>query len=320
MKVAVVGATGVVGRAIIRCLETRQFPAQIIPLASERSANQAIQIGNTQVPVQVLTEKSFNTIDIALFSAGSAVSEQYAPIAVQAGAVVIDNTAFFRQHPDVPLIVPEVNAHVIKTHTGIIANPNCSTAQLVLALKPIHDAYHIKRIVIATYQSVSGAGKDAMTALTADTTALLQSKPVSTQSIAFNIVPHIDKFLDTGYTKEEMKMINEIRKLLDAPTMRITATCARVPVMIGHSEAVTIETETPVDPTAVHALLKTAPGIRVWDPPHYPTPRDCAGQDAVGIGRIRRDFSVDNGIALWCVGDNLLKGAALNAVQIAECL
>jgi aspartate-semialdehyde dehydrogenase len=324
--VAVVGATGLVGQAIIDCLIERNFPmGSVRLLASERSAGQSLLVGDDTVVVEVLRPESFAGVDIALFSAGGSVSEVYAPIAAQAGAIVLDNTSFFRMHDTVPLVVPEVNPDAIAQHQGIIANPNCSTAQLVVALKPIHERYTITRLVISTYQSVSGAGKSAIDALEQHTTQLLggQADAVPRHAIAFNVVPHIDSFLPNGYTKEEMKMVNEIQKILGEPGLPVSVTCARVPVFIGHSEAVTLETAQPIDPADVRTVLANTPGVVLLDEPmklDYPTPREFAGQDPVGIGRIRQDLSVQNGIVFWCVADNLRKGAALNAVQIAELL
>lgn len=324
--VAVVGATGLVGQAIIDCLIERKFPLSSIRLlASERSAGQSLLVGDETGVVEALQSDSFAGVDIALFSAGGGVSEVYAPIAAQAGAIVIDNTSFFRMHDTVPLVVPEVNPDALHQHQGIIANPNCSTAQLVVALKPIHERYAITRLVISTYQSVSGAGTSAIDALEKHTAQLMSghSDAVPRHAIAFNVVPHIDSFLDNGYTKEEMKMVNEIQKILGEPALPVSVTCARVPVFIGHSEAVTVETAQAIDPTDVRMLLANTPGVVVVDEPaklDYPTPREFSGQDPVGIGRIRQDLSVQNGIVFWCVADNLRKGAALNAVQIAELL
>lgn len=325
-NVAVVGATGVVGREMIKTLEQRKFPIQqLIPLASERSLGMTVTYQCDEVDVQVLTEKSFKNVDIALFSAGASVSEKFAPIAVKSGAIVIDNTSFFRMHDDVPLVVPEVNAHDLKWHKGIIANPNCSTAQLVVALKPIHDAAKIIRIVISTYQSVSGAGKAAIDELEFQSRANLAGQEYPNKKfnypIAFNVIPQIDVFLENGYTKEEMKMINEIKKILGDSSIAVTATTVRVPVFLSHSESVNIQTQKKLTPQKVKNLLKKQEGIEVMDDPKknvYPTPRDVAGKDPVYIGRIREDFSIKNGINLWCVADNLRKGAALNAVQIAE--
>jgi len=326
--VAVVGATGVVGREMIQVLEARKFPVgTLVPLASERSAGSTVAFNGEHVEVKVLKADSFKGIDYALFSAGGSISKEFAPLAAQQGAVAIDNTSHFRMHEDVPLVVPEVNAHALKNHNGIIANPNCSTAQMVMALKPIHDAARIKRIVVSTYQSVSGAGKAAITELENQTRNSLSGisfeNKVFTHPIAFNLIPQIDTFLDNGYTKEEMKLILETKKILGDDTIEVTATAVRVPVFIGHSESVNIQTEKKLTVAQVRALLKEMPGVTVLDDTskhEYPTPREIAGQDNVFVGRIREDLSQPNGIELWCVGDNLRKGAALNAVQIAEAL
>jgi len=327
-KVAVVGATGVVGREIIETLESRNFPVgTLIPLASERSAGSTVEFKGETIPVQVLTKDSFVGVDFALFSAGASVSKEFAPIAAAAGAVAIDNTSYFRMHEDVPLVVPEVNAHAIKSHKGIIANPNCSTAQMVVPLKPLYDAYGIERLVIATYQSVSGSGKEAMQELEDQTRATLQGRPlppkVYPHPIAFNLIPQIDSFLENGYTKEEIKMVNETKKILGDPSIRITATTVRVPVFIGHSEVVNVELKKPAKIEDVRNLIHNFPGVQVLDDPSksiYPTPRDVAGKDDVYVGRIRQDISNPNAIELWIVADNLRKGAALNAVQIAEAM
>lgn len=327
-RVAVVGATGVVGREIISVLEERKFPVEtLVPLASARSAGMTIEFNGEHVDVKELKEDSFKDIDFALFSAGGSISEKFAPIAAKAGAVVVDNTSFFRMHDDVPLVVPEVNAHHLKNHKGIIANPNCSTAQLVVALKPLHDAAKLKRIVISTYQSVSGAGKEAMQELEHHSRATLSGGTSTPEKfpkeIAFNVIPQIDTFTENGYTKEEMKMINEIKKIMGDSSLEVTATCVRVPVFIGHSESVNVTTEKKLTAAEARALLEKAAGVEVVDDPsqkEYPTPRDCAGKDPSYIGRIREDVSHPNGLAFWCVSDNLRKGAALNAVQIAEAL
>lgn len=327
-NVAVVGATGVVGKEMIEVLEQRQFPVQeLIPLASERSMGEIVSFHNQSVRVKALDEDMFDNVDIALFSAGASVSEEFAPKAAARGAVVIDNTSFFRMHEDIPLVVPEVNAHALKTHNGIIANPNCSTAQMVLALKPIHDAAGLERVVISTYQSVSGAGKDAMLELEGQSRTNLSggeyAPRVFQHFIAFNLIPQIDVFLENGYTKEEMKMVNETRKILELPNLAVTATAVRVPVFIGHSESINIQTKRKITAKQVRDILDKMPGVKVMDNPAkgvYPTPRDISGKDDVFIGRIREDVSVPNGIELWCVADNLRKGAALNSVQIAESL
>jgi aspartate-semialdehyde dehydrogenase len=329
-NVAVVGATGAVGEQMLEVLEGRLFPVdEIRLLASERSAGQFLRFKQKEVRVDLLTEDSFRDVDVALFSAGGSVSDTFAPAAVRAGAVVVDNTARFRMEPDVPLIVPEVNASEIGGYTkrGIIANPNCSTIQMVVALKPIHDAARIKRVVVSTYQSVSGAGRRAMDELSQQVMALYNGKDIEKDKfpyqIAFNCIPHIDVFTENGYTKEELKMINETRKILGDPTLRVTATTVRVPVFCSHSESVNVETEKKLTVNDVRAILREAPGIVVLDEPQdnvYPTPLDATGKDATYVGRIREDESVPNGLNLWVVADNLRKGAALNAVQIAELL
>jgi len=329
-NLAVVGATGAVGEQMREVLEERDFPVgELRLLASERSAGQLLPFRDKQFRVDVLNEDSFNDIDIGLFSAGGSVSDKFAPIAVAAGGVVIDNTARFRMEPDVPLVVPEVNAKEIANckNRGVIANPNCSTIQMVVALKPIHDAARIKRVVVSTYQSVSGAGRRAMEELSQQVSALYNGKELAMEKfphqIAFNCIPHIDVFVDGGYTKEEMKMINETRKILGEPSMRVTATTVRVPVFCSHSESINVETEKKLTAADVKAILREAPGVIVADEPEdnvYPMPIDAVGKDATYVGRIREDDSVANGINLWVVADNLRKGAALNAVQIAEIL
>ncbi len=327
-NVAVVGATGAVGEEMRKILEERLFPVGTLRLlASERSAGQRLDFCGRQIPVEVLDEDSFNDIDIALFSAGSSVSARYAPAAVGAGAVVIDNTSHFRMDDEIPLVVPEVNADRIADHRGIIANPNCSTIQMVVALKPLYDAAGITRIVVSTYQSVSGAGRRAMEELGKQTAALFNSHEVECEQfphpIAFNCIPHIDSFLPNGYTREEMKMVLETRKILDDPEIRITATTVRVPVFCSHSESINVETRTKLSAGDVRAILREAPGVLLQDDPgndDYPLATEAAGKDATYVGRIREDDSVENGINLWVVADNLRKGAALNAVQIAEIL
>ncbi len=329
-KVAVVGATGAVGREMIKTLFERGFPVtDIVALASARSAGQQISFGDKRVlTVQNLETFEFAGWDIGLFSPGAAVSAVHAPRAAAAGCVVIDNTSHFRMEPDVPLVVPEVNPHAIARYTrrGIIANPNCSTIQMVLALKPLHDRYVCKRVVVSTYQSVSGAGKEGMDELFNNTRALFVNDPVKpeifTKNIAFNCIPHIDRFMSDGATKEEWKMAVETRKILD-PDIAVFATCVRVPVFIGHSEAVTAEFEQPVNVGEARDLLRRAPGIVVIDSHDdggYITPADCVGEDATYVSRLRVDPTVPNGLGFWVVADNLRKGAALNAVQIAESL
>ncbi len=324
--VAVVGATGAVGNEMIAVLEERNFPIEKLRLfASERSEGNTLQFEGSEIPVETLNEDSFKGIDIALFSAGAERSKIWAPIAAKSGCVVVDNSSQWRMDPDVPLVVPEVNAHDLKWHKGIIANPNCSTIQMVVALKPIHDAAKIKRVVVTTFQAVSGTGKKAMDELLQQTVDLLNFKEIQKNvyphQIAFNVLPQIDKFLENGYTKEEMKMVDETKKIMGDNTIRVTATTVRVPVFRGHSESVNIETERKMTANEVRSALSKAQGIVVFDAPEknvYPLPIDVAGKDPVYIGRIREDESIDNGINMWVVSDNLRKGAALNAVQIAE--
>jgi aspartate-semialdehyde dehydrogenase len=329
-NVAVVGATGAVGNEMISILEQRNFPVkELTLLASERSLGKEITFHGKPYPVKVLAEDSFRGIEIGLFSAGGSISEKYAPIAARAGCIVIDNTSAFRMDPDIPLIVPEVNPDAIALYKnrGIIANPNCSTIQMVVALKPIHDVAHIKRIVVSTYQAVSGTGKKAMEELMEQTRDILSFKEpkirVYPHQIAFSCLPHIDVFLENGYTKEEMKMVNETKKIMGDNSIAVTATTVRVPVFRCHSESVNIETEQKITASEVKILLSTAPGIRLVDNPEkreYPLPIDAVGKDETFVGRIREDESITNGINLWVVSDNLRKGAALNAVQIAEIL
>jgi aspartate-semialdehyde dehydrogenase len=328
-KVAVVGATGNVGREMLEILDERSFPAdEVVPLASRRSVGTEVSFGDKVLKVKALEHYDFADVDICLMSAGSAVSKQWSPKIAAAGAVVIDNSSCWRQDPDVPLIVPEVNADAVTQFRkkGIIANPNCSTTQLVVALKPLHDRAKIKRVVVATYQSVSGAGKEAMDELDRQTKAVytLQDVEIKTfpKRIAFNLIPQIDVFMEDGFTKEEWKMVVETKKILD-PKIKLVATCVRAPVFIGHSEAVNIEFEHPITADEAREILRAAPGCLVIDkqePGGYVTPYECAGEDATYISRVREDPTVDNGLVLWCVSDNLRKGAALNAIQIAECL
>jgi aspartate-semialdehyde dehydrogenase len=329
-NVAVVGATGAVGEQMREVLEERQFPVgELRLLASERSAGQYLPFQGSQLRVEVLKEDSFKGIDIGLFSAGGSVSAKFAPLAVTAGAVVVDNTAFFRMEPDVPLVVPEVNAKEIAKYNarGIIANPNCSTIQLVVALKPIHDVARLKRVVVSTYQSVSGAGRQAMDELSQQVTALFSGHEIRKQKfphqIAFNCIPHIDVFMASGYTKEEWKLINETRKIFAEPNLPVTATTVRVPVFCSHSESVNVETEKKLSAQGAKDILRDAPGVLLVDEPEndlYPMAIDATGKDATYVGRIREDDSIANGLNLWVVADNLRKGAALNAVQIAEIL
>lgn len=329
-RVAVIGATGNVGREMLATLAERDFPAdEVFALASERSAGREVSFGeDATLKVCNLADFDFRGIDIVLSSPGAKVSAQYSPKAAAAGAVVIDNTSHFRMEPDVPLVVPEVNPAAIAGYTkrGIIANPNCSTIQMVVALKPLHDLARIRRVVVSSYQSVSGAGKDAMDELFNQTRGIYVNEPAHqhrrkfTKQIAFNVIPHIDVFMDDGYTKEEWKMAVETRKILD-PDIKVSATCVRVPVFVGHSEAVSIECERPISVEQAWQALRAAPGVSVIDhraDEGYVTPVECAGEDAVYVSRLRRDPTVDNGLVFWCVSDNLRKGAALNAVQIAE--
>jgi aspartate-semialdehyde dehydrogenase len=330
--VAVVGATGLVGEAMIRVLEERKFPiAELHPLASNRSLGRSIEYLGRSKAVEDLATFDFSRADIGLFSAGASVSAEFAPKAAEAGCIVIDNTSQFRYDDDIPLVVPEVNAHAIAQFRtrGIIANPNCSTIQMLVALKPIHDAVRIERINVATYQSVSGAGKEAVEELATQTAALLSGRPIDrpqhiAKQIAFNCVPQIDVFQDNGYTKEEMKMFWETQKILEDPEIRVNATCVRVPVFFGHSEAVHIETQRKISAAEARALLEKAPGVTVLDqrkPGGYPTAvTEAANHDTVYVGRIREDMSHEHGLDLWIVSDNIRKGAATNSVQIAEIL
>ncbi|MFI4997276.1 MAG: aspartate-semialdehyde dehydrogenase [Hyphomicrobiales bacterium] len=328
-KVAVVGATGNVGREMMSILAERAFPAdEVVALASRRSIGQEVSFGDATLKVKALEHFDFTGTDICLMSAGGAVSKEWSPKIATQGAVVIDNSSAWRYDADVPLIVPEVNADAIKgfSKRNIIANPNCSTAQLVVALKPLHDAATIKRVVVATYQSVSGAGKDAMDELFEQTRAVFTASEVRAgkfpKRIAFNVIPQIDVFMEDGSTKEEWKMMVETKKILD-PKIKLHATCVRVPVFIGHSEAVNVEFERPISVDEARDLLRSAPGILIIDkhePGGYITPHEAAGEDATYVSRLREDPTVENGLAFWCVSDNLRKGAALNAVQIAEVL
>ena len=330
-KVAVVGATGNVGREMLAVLAEREFPIdEIAAVASSRSVGSECEFGDTgkMLKVKNIEHFDFSGWDMALFSAGSSVSKEYAPKAAAAGCVVIDNSSLYRMDPDVPLIVPEVNPEAISGYTkrNIIANPNCSTAQMVVALKPLHDAATIKRVVVSTYQSVSGAGKGAMDELFEQSRAIFVGDPVEprqlTKQIAFNVIPHIDVFLDDGSTKEEWKMVVETKKIMD-PKIKMTATCVRVPIFVGHSESLNIEFENELSAEAAQDILREAPGIMLVDKREdggYITPIECVGDGATYISRVREDPTVENGLNLWCVSDNLRKGAALNAVQIAELL
>jgi aspartate-semialdehyde dehydrogenase len=329
-NVAVVGATGAVGNEMVKTLEQRKFPVKKLTLlASSRSVGKTLEYKGYDVDIEELKEDSFKDIQIGLFSAGGSISEKFAPIAVAAGCVVIDNTAAWRMDPDVPLVVPEVNEHAIKDYTkkGIIANPNCSTIQMVVALKPLHDAAKIKRVVVSTYQAVSGTGKKAIHELEQQVLAIYNNRPIEKKvypyQIAFNCLPQIDVFLDNGYTKEEMKMVNETKKILEDDSIQVTATTVRVPVFYGHSESVNVEFERDLSPEEARKLLKKFPGVKVVDNPSrklYPLAIEAAGRDETFVGRIRRDESVAHGLNMWVVADNIRKGAALNAVQIAEVL
>ena len=326
-RVAVAGATGNVGREMLAILAERRFPAsEVIALASTNSIGRDVSFGDRTLKCKALEHFDFRDVDICLMSAGGAVSKEWSPRIGEQGCLVIDNSSTWRMDPDVPLIVPEVNADAAKGFSKkyIVANPNCSTAQLVVALKPLHDAARIKRVVVSTYQSVSGAGKDGMDELFNQTRAVFVTDAVEskkfTKRIAFNVIPHIDVFMDDGSTKEEWKMVAETKKILD-PKIKLTATCVRVPVFISHSEAVNVEFETPLSADEARAILEKAPGILVVDRREnggYITPHEAAGEDATYISRLRDDPTVDNAINFWCVSDNLRKGAALNAVQIAE--
>ncbi|MBQ0822653.1 aspartate-semialdehyde dehydrogenase [Microvirga terrae] len=327
-KIAVVGATGNVGREMLSILAERAFPAdEVVALASRRSQGSEVSYGDKTLKTKALDTYDFSDVDICLMSAGGEVSKEWSPKIAAQGAVVIDNSSAWRYDADVPLVVPEVNAEALRDmKKGIIANPNCSTAQLVVALKPLHDAATITRVVVATYQSVSGAGKDGMDELDRQTKALYSLQDVQEKKfpkrIAFNLIPHIDVFMEDGYTKEEWKMTAETKKILD-PKIKLTATCVRVPVFISHSEAVNVEFEKPITADEARDILRAAPGIMVVDkrePGGYITPHEAAGEDATYISRIREDITVENGLSFWCVSDNLRKGAALNAVQIAEAM
>ena len=327
-NVAVAGATGAVGRKMLEILEERKFPvATLKALASAKSVGQTLTLNGGPVTVEELNENSFEGVDISLFSAGASVSRQFAPSAVKSDCIVIDNSSAFRMEPDVPLVVPEVNPDAINSNAGIIANPNCSTIQMVVVLKPIHDKFKIKRVVVSTYQSVSGSGQKAINELQNQTKNLLDGETaeanVYPHQIAFNCMPHIDIFLDNGYTKEEMKMVDETRKILGDSSIMVSPTTVRVPVFYCHSESINVETLRPINAREVRELLSGMGGIRVIDEPEtngYPLAIDGAGKDEVFVGRIRDDISCKNAINFWVVSDNLRKGAALNAVQIAECL
>jgi aspartate-semialdehyde dehydrogenase len=324
--IAIAGATGVVGGTVRAILEERDFPvAELRPLASERSAGRRLPFRGAEVEVRRLDGDSFAGVDLAFFAAGGAVSKEFVPRAVAAGAVVIDKSSGFRMDPDVPLVVPEVNAGHLDGHRGIIATPNCSTIQMVVALKPIYDAAGVRRVVVATYQSVSGSGQGGIAALDAQARQWADGGAVEPQfyphQIAFNLLPHIDGFLDSGATKEEQKMVDETAKIFADPELKVTATCVRVPVFGAHSEAVNVETRRPLSASEARALFAAAPGVELVDDPaalRYPMPLEAEGRDAVYVGRVRDDATIENGLDFWVVSDNLRKGAALNAVQIAE--
>jgi aspartate-semialdehyde dehydrogenase len=328
-KVAVVGATGNVGREMLNILDEREFPAaEVVAIASRKSVGTEVSFGDATLKVKALEHYDFSDVDICLMSAGGAVSKEWSPKIAAQGAIVIDNSSAWRYDSDVPLIVPEVNADAVAgfSKRNIIANPNCSTAQLVVALKPLHDKAKIKRVVVATYQSVSGAGKEAMEELFSQTKAVYQIDEITpkkfSKRIAFNVIPHIDTFMEDGTTREEWKMVAETKKILD-PKIKLTATCVRVPVFVSHSEAVNIEFEEPISADEAREILRSAPGCLVIDKREnggYVTPYEAAGEDATYISRIREDGTVENGLSMWVVSDNLRKGAALNAVQIAEVL
>ncbi|NRA87229.1 MAG: aspartate-semialdehyde dehydrogenase [Rhizobiales bacterium] len=328
-KVAVVGATGNVGQEMLSILAERQFPIdEIFALASSRSIGREVSFGDKTIKCQNLEHFDPSQADIALFSAGGTISEKYAPIFAAAGCIVIDNSSHFRYHSDVPLVIPEVNADAIEGFKArnIIANPNCSTMQMLVALKPLHDAYTIKRLVVSTYQSVSGGGKEAMDELFNQTRGIFVNdaleQQVFTKQIAFNVIPHIDEFMEDGYTKEEWKLVAETKKILN-PKIKVTATAVRVPVFMGHSEAINIEFEKPVDVNEARELMRVAPGLLVIDKREdggYITPVEATGEDATYVSRIREDITIENGLNIWVVSDNLRKGAALNTVQIAELL
>lgn len=331
VDVAVVGATGAVGEAMMEILEQRQFPVgKLYPLASERSAGKTLRFKGKSIVVQDLATFDFSQVQVGLFSAGGSISAEYAPKAAAAGCVVVDNTSHFRRDHDIPLVVPEVNPHAIAGYTqrGIIANPNCSTIQMLVALKPIRDAVGLERINVATYQAVSGTGKEAIEELAQQTAKLLNAQSIKTEvypkQIAFNALPHIDTFQDNGYTREEMKMVWETQKIFEDDSIAVNPTCVRIPVFFGHSEAVHIETRDKITAEEARVLLASAPGIEVLDERAdggYPTPvTEAAGRDPVYVGRIREDISHPRGLDLWVVSDNVRKGAALNSVQIAEIL
>ncbi len=326
-SVAVVGASGAVGEVMIRLLEERKFPVGSIKfLASERSAGKQLTFRAQTYTIEPITAQAFEGVDIVLSSTPASISREWSPIAAKAGAVVVDNSSVWRMDPDVPLVVPEVNPHAIARHNGIIANPNCSTIQMVVALKPLHDAFTIRRVIVSTYQSVSGAGQTGMSELWSQTEARVGGLDVPEPSkfahpIAFNCIPQIDDFLPSGYTKEEMKMVHETRKIMEDDSIDVCPTCVRVPVLYSHSESILVETDRPITPEAARAVWSKAPGLTVVDDPAsklYPLPDSSKDRDDVFVGRIRQDLARPNALLFWCVSDNLRKGAALNAVQIAE--
>ena len=325
-NVAIVGASGVVGQTITKILEERNFPIKKIKFLGNSSKNQEVLFKGNSYLIEAVDEKSFNNIDIAWFSVEADISKSLAPLAMDAGALVIDNSSAFRMDPKVPLVIPEVNPEDLDWNNGIIANPNCSTIQMLMILKPIHDHFSINRVVVSTYQSVSGTGKNAIDELISQTNNYSKEEELTNKvyphQILFNVIPHIDGFLDTGYTKEEMKMVHETHKILD-DNIKVTATAVREPVLYSHSEAINIETNLPFDLNYLSQILSEAPGVKVLDDPSnlkYPMPINSSGSNDVFVGRIRRDTPLANALNLWVVGDNLLKGAALNAVQIGEAL
>jgi aspartate-semialdehyde dehydrogenase len=322
--IAIVGATGAVGVELLRVLERRAFPvASLRLLASERSAGKRLTFGTSELAVQPLSRDSFGGIDLAFFSAGGSISREFAPIAQSAGAIVIDNSSAFRMQPDVPLVIPEINGADVRAHRGLIANPNCTTAVTLMALYPLHRAFGVRRIFGASYQAVSGTGARAIAELKEQVTSANAEPHVYPYRIAFNVLPHVDSFCDNGYTKEEMKIENEARRIMHLPDFRASVTCVRVPVYRAHSVAVSAEFERPVSVEQAHEVLAKAPGLELVDEPaknRYPMPLFTAGKDNCEVGRLRRDCALENGLAFWVSGDQLLKGAALNAVQIAELL
>jgi aspartate-semialdehyde dehydrogenase len=326
--IAVVGATGAVGIEILRVLEKRRFAvATLRPLASRRSAGKSVLYKDEKIPVEELNDKSFEGVDLALFSAGGEIARKFAPIAVKAGAIVIDNSSAFRMDPEVPLVIPEINGGDVKKHRGIIANPNCTTAVALMAIYPLHRAFNVRRVFAASYQAVSGSGARAIAELEDQVRAFAENRPIQfnvyPHPIAFNVLPHVDAFLESRYTREEMKMQNEGRRIMHHPDFRASVTCVRVPVYRAHSVAISAEFLEPVSVEHAHEVLAKAPGLELVDEParnRYPMPRFVAGKDNCEVGRVRRDCALDNGLSFWVSGDQLLKGAALNAVQIAELL